>query len=164
MHQRCIKLEGIAQDWDGDCQIMVLLFRCFLYRVWASMWHLWQTEWQLTPCVTPQKPRELFVEEVLLQESRGKAVLIWEPVQERILLDRIWVDRRLKKLMLDWGTDLLSATVWEQFSSLTVLVYSHLVPLAVSVKCCIWWLFIHVWSWCHSPRSCMCIPLRPVDR
>lgn len=77
------------------------------------MWHLWQTEWQLIPCVTLQKPRELFVEEVLLQESRGKVVLNWEPVQERILLDRIWVDRELKKLMLDWGTDLLSATIWE---------------------------------------------------
>lgn len=51
--------------------------------------------------MTPQKPKELSVEEVLLQESRGKAILTTETVQERTLPDNIWAERWLKKLRVD---------------------------------------------------------------
>lgn len=62
---------------------------------------------------TPQKPKELFMEGILLPESRD--ILICERSkfwsrQEHSLPDKIWADRWLKRLVVDWGTDPLSVT------------------------------------------------------
>lgn len=127
---------------DGERQVKVFpLFGC----LWVLSQYLAPlANWvKLSPWETPQKPKELSVEDVLLPESRDKGILICERSKfwsgrEQILLDWIWAERWLKRLVGDRGTDPLFDTLWDPFSPLTESVFSILWPLA-AIKCCIWW-------------------------
>lgn len=116
-----------------------------VFSLWGLSQHLTLlANWvKLSPWATPQKPKELSVEDVLLPESRDKDTLICERSkfwsgQEPILLDRIWAERWLKRLVVDWGTDPSSDTLRDSFSPLAEPVFSILWPSA-AIRCCIWW-------------------------